>query len=63
VQTCLTAKALFGMALRQTIGFVEGLLCLIGRNGDVPELSALSRRQKTLAVNIPHRDRRVRRTC
>ena len=48
-------KVLFGMALRQTIGFVESLLRLVGLDWDVPDFSALSRRQKTLAVNIPHR--------
>lgn len=55
VQTCLTMKVLFGMALRQTTGFVESLLRLIGLGWDVPDFSTLSRRQKTLAVNIPHR--------
>ena len=55
VQTCLTMKVLFGMALRQTTGFVESLLRLIGLNWDVPDFSTLSRRQKTLTVNIPHR--------
>jgi hypothetical protein len=30
IQTCLTTKVLFGMALRQTTGFVECLLRLIG---------------------------------
>jgi len=30
IQTCLTMKVLFGMALRQTTGFVESLLQLIG---------------------------------
>ena len=30
IQTCLTMKVLFGMALRQTTGFVECLLRLIG---------------------------------
>lgn len=30
IQTCLTMKVLFGMALRQTTGFVESLLRLIG---------------------------------
>jgi hypothetical protein len=30
IQTCLTLKALYGMALRQTTGFVESLLRLIG---------------------------------
>ena len=55
VQTCLTMKVLFGMALRQTTGFVESLLRLISVDWDVPDFSTLSRRQKTLAVNIPHR--------
>ncbi len=48
-------KVLFGMAYRQTIGFVESLLCLIGLNWAVPDFSTLSRRQRTLAVNIPYR--------
>ena len=43
------------MALRQTTGFVESLLGLIGLNGTVPDFSTPRRRQKTLAVNIPHR--------
>jgi hypothetical protein len=55
VQTCLTMKVLFGMAMRQTTGFVDSLLGLIGLDWDVPDFSTLSRRQKTLAVNIPHR--------
>jgi Transposase DDE domain len=43
------------MALRQTTGFAESLLQLIGLDWDVPDFSTLSRRQKTLAVNIPFR--------
>ena len=43
------------MALRQTTGFVESLLRLVGLNWTVPDFSTLSRRQKTLAVNIPYR--------
>ena len=43
------------MALRQTSGFVESLLCLIGLDWDLPDFSTLGRRQKTLSVNIPHR--------
>ena len=50
-----TSSKLFGLALRQTTGFVESLLGLIGLNWDVPDFSTLSRRQKKLAVNIPHR--------
>ncbi|WP_295180183.1 IS5 family transposase [Shimia sp.] len=55
IQTCLTMKVLFGMALRQTTGFVESLLQLNGLDWSVPDFSTLSRRQKTLAVNIPYR--------
>lgn len=55
IQTCLAMKVLFGMALRQTTGFVESLLKLIGLDWAVPDFSTLSRRQKTLAVNIPYR--------
>ena len=40
------------MALRQTTGFVESLLCLIGLDWDVPDFSTRGRRRKTLAVNI-----------
>ena len=60
IQTCLTMKVLFGMALRQTTGFVESLLRLIGPDWAVPDwavpdFSTLSRRHKTLKVTIPSR--------
>ena len=55
VQSCLTMKVLFGMALRQTTGFVESLLKLVGLDWTMPDFSTLSRRQKTLAVNIAYR--------
>jgi hypothetical protein len=55
IQTCLTMKVLFGMALRQTTGFVESLLRLTSLGWSVPNFSTLSRRQKTLKVNIPYR--------
>lgn len=48
-------KVLFGMPLRQTTGFVESLLQLVSLDWTVPDFSTLSRRQKTLAVNIPYR--------
>jgi hypothetical protein len=48
-------KVLFGMALRQTTGFVESLLRLISLDWAVPDFSTLSRRQKTLKVTIPYR--------
>ncbi len=46
-------KVLFWMALRQTTGFAESLLRLVGLDWTVPDLSTLSRGRKTLAVNIP----------
>ena len=72
IQTCLTMKVLFGMALRQIEpwkrhwserpwrgGFVESLLHLIDLDWAVPNFSTLSRRQKTLKVNrsVPTRVR------
>ena len=55
IQTCLTMKVLFGMALRQATGFVESLLRLIGLDWSVPDFSTLSRCQKLLKVKIPSR--------
>ena len=54
-KTCLSLKVLFGMALRQATGFVEILLRLVRLDWTVPDFSALSPRQTTLAVNIPSR--------
>ena len=48
-------KVLFGLALRQTTGFVASLLKLAGLDWAVPDFSTLCRRQKTLAVQLPYR--------
>ena len=55
IQACLTLKVLFGLPLRQTTGFVESLLQLIGLDWVVPDFSTLCRRQKTLNVSLPYR--------
>ncbi len=55
IQACLTLKVLLGMPLRQTTGFVESLLKLVGLGWEVPDFSTLCRRQKTLNVNLPYR--------
>lgn len=55
IQASLTLKILFGMALRQTTGFIASLLKLAGLDWCVPDFSTLSRRQKTLDVAIPYR--------
>lgn len=41
IQTCLSMKVLFGMALRQMTGFVESLLRLVGLDWTVPDFSTL----------------------
>lgn len=46
---------LFGLPLRQTTGFVESLLELVGLDWAVPDFSTLCRRQKTLNVSLPYR--------
>jgi hypothetical protein len=55
IQTCLTMKVLFGMPLRQTTGFVQSLLGLVGLDWPVPNFSTLCRRQRRLNVTIPYR--------
>jgi hypothetical protein len=55
IQACLTLKVLFGMPLRQTTGFVQSVLRLIGLDWSVPDFSTLCRRQKTLNVSLPYR--------
>jgi hypothetical protein len=55
IQTCLTMKVLFGMPLRQTTGFVQSLLRLVGLDWTVPDFSTLCRRQRRLNVAIPYR--------
>jgi Transposase DDE domain len=55
IQTCLTLKVLCRMPLRQTKGFVQSLLRMAGLDRAAPDFSTLSRRQKTLNVNLPYR--------
>jgi len=56
IQTCLTIKVLFGLPLRQTTGFVESLLQLVGLDWAVPDFSTLCRpiaRQAICKANLP----------
>ena len=48
-------KVFFGATPQQTTGFLEGRPFLIDPNWDALDLSTLSRRQKTVSVNFPHR--------
>jgi hypothetical protein len=54
IQTFLTLKVLFGMPLRQTTGFVQSLLRLVGLDWAAPDFSTLCRRQQTLNVSLPY---------
>ena len=49
----LTMRMLFGLPLRQTQGFIQSLLDLMGRALAVPDYSTLSRRHGSLAVMLP----------
>ena len=55
IQFCLSIKCLFGLALRQSLGLVQSLLRLAHLDWKVPDFSTISRRQKTLAVQLPYR--------
>ena len=55
IQTCLTLKVLFDMPLRQTTGFVQSLLRMVGLDWAAPDFSILYRRQQTLNVSLPYR--------
>ena len=51
-------KVLFGLALRQTQGFVQSVLALSGLGWTAPDYSTVSRRQKRLEVQITARPSR-----
>ena len=55
IQFCLMVKVLFGLPLRQCTGMVSSILEMAGLDWAVPDFSTLSRRQKTLAVQISSR--------
>ena len=55
IQTCLTLKALFGMPLRQTTGFVQSRLRLVGLDWTALDFSTLCRRQRILNVDLSYR--------
>lgn len=56
IQFCLSVKVLFKLPLRQTAGMVASLLRLAGLDWPVPDYSTLCRGQRTLAVQILHRN-------
>ena len=60
IQFCLMVKVLFGLPLRQCTGMVASILEMAGLDWPVPDFSTLSRRQKTLAVQISSRRAQAR---
>jgi len=55
IQFCLMVKVLFGLPLRQTTGMVGSILQMAGLDWPVPDFSTLSRRQKTITVQMTNR--------
>ena len=53
IQTALTLRAVFRLALRQTEGLIGSILQLLGLDLAVPDHSTLSRRAETLEVPKP----------
>ena len=53
IETALTFRKLFRLPLRQTEGFVQSLLGMMGLPLNAPDHTTFSRRQKGLAVNLP----------
>jgi hypothetical protein len=51
IETCLSLRAVFGLAFRQTQGFVESLFERLETGLPVPDYSILSRRQQELSVS------------
>jgi hypothetical protein len=59
IQCCLLVKMNYGLAFRQSTGFLESLFFLMGKGAlPVPDYSTLCRRQKSLPVEIEERLRR-----
>ena len=53
IETTLTLRKLFGLALRQTQGFVQSLLEMLDLDLSAPDYSTLSRRHRELEVHVP----------
>jgi hypothetical protein len=53
INTALTLRAVFRLALRQTEGLIGSIIALLGLDLAVPDHSTLSRRAETLEVPQP----------
>lgn len=52
IQLALSVKVQFGLSLRATQGFLKSLFKMMGQDVDCPDYTTLSRRAKTVKVNI-----------
>src|SRR6204780_3185805 len=57
IETALTLRAVFGLALRQTEGLIGSIMGLLEIDLPVPDHTTLSRRACGLPVQMPRRDR------
>lgn len=56
IETMATVQAIYGLAGRQTQGFLQSVLALMKLELTVPEHSTLSRRRRCLTITLPVRD-------
>lgn len=54
IEVCLRVRVVFGLPLRQTEGFLEGLALALSLDLQVPDYSTISRRSASLEVTVPH---------
>jgi len=54
IETGLALRSLFGWSLRQTQGFIEGMISMIHLPIEAPDYSTLSYRTSSLAVELGH---------
>lgn len=60
IETMLTLKKVYKLALRETEGFAKSLVTLMGLDLDVPDYTTLSRRQKDLDIVVPKDRSKIR---
>ena len=53
IEAGLTVRLVYGLALRQTEGFLQSISALLGLGLRIPDHTTLSRRSKDLTVRIP----------
>jgi hypothetical protein len=58
IETCLTLGIVFKQRLRQTEGFIESIIKLLGVYIEVPDFTTMSRRSKHIKVSVSAVDRK-----